>query len=239
MNEDKEKAPTEIAYASEDGNATWGYGIPDTEAVKWFKLLLLDDDDMTPEQCRSPQIRRARELLRKADKTPVQAIADYLRFLFNHTLERMKQDLGESAVTGYAFRIVLTVPAVWPTKALKRMRQAALDGGLLKSRLAGETTLHFVSEPEAAALATFADMKARPNFRTGDTFVVCDCGGGTVVCPRKRVPPAHSLILHRISSATRSIKQARCSSGSASKARVVCVVLYFSIKISRHSWTSF
>ena len=179
MNTDKEKAPTEIAYGSD--RTTWGYGIPDTEAVKWFKLLLLDEEDMEPAQRNSAQITRARELLANAGKTAVEAIGDYLRFLFEHALESIKQDMGEIAVEGYAFRIVLTVPAVWTTKALKRMRLAAREAGLLDSRLAGETKLHFVSEPEAAALATFSDMKSRPNFQEGDTFVVCDAGGGTVV----------------------------------------------------------
>ncbi|KAF2193120.1 actin-like ATPase domain-containing protein [Zopfia rhizophila CBS 207.26] len=186
MNQDKEKAPTEIAYVStptsptNNNNVTWGYGIPATEAVKWFKLLLLDEGDMKESHRKSPQIQRGRELLQRANKTPVQAVADYLRFLWNHALDSIKQELGEIAVEGYIFRVVITVPAVWPTKAVKRMTQAAMDAGILQPRLAGETTLHFVSEPEAAALATFEDMKTRPNFQTGDCFVVCDAGGGTV-----------------------------------------------------------
>ena len=77
------------------------------------------------------------------------------------------------------------------------MRQAALDAGILEPRLCSDTTLHFVSEPEAAALATLRDMKAaqfgvclsftnnHKNMLTrvqkGDCIVVCDAGGGTVV----------------------------------------------------------
>jgi hypothetical protein len=59
------------------------------------------------------------------------------------------------------------------------MREAAKRAGILERRLAGETILQFVSEPEAAALASFEDFKNRPNFQVGDSLVVCDAGGGT------------------------------------------------------------
>ncbi|PVH96466.1 hypothetical protein DM02DRAFT_731204 [Periconia macrospinosa] len=99
------------------------------------------------------------------------AVADYLRLLWNHALTNINKDFGQVAVDGTPFRVVLTVPAVWKTKAKDRMAKAVKRAGILDVRLAGETTLNFVSEPEAAALATFQDLKARPNFQTGDTFV--------------------------------------------------------------------
>lgn len=116
----------------------------------------------------SPQIQRARALLQKSGKTPQQAVADYLRNLWNHVLTSIDKVMGEIAVESTVFRVVLTVPAVWTTKAVKRMRQAAIDAGILDTRLGGETKLHFVSEPEAAALATFDDLKALPNFKVAD-----------------------------------------------------------------------
>lgn len=193
-NADKGKAPTAIAYnasgtqkavtesngVSSPKQILWGYGIGDVESVKWFKLLLLDEEDMEVAQRESAQIKRARELLRQAGKTPIQAVADYLRLLWNHALANINKDFGKVAVDGTPFRVVLTVPAVWTTKAKDRMTRAARRAGILDARLAGETVLNFVSEPEAAALATFRDLKARPNFQTGDAFVVCDAGGGTV-----------------------------------------------------------
>jgi hypothetical protein len=148
----------------------WGYGIGEAESVKWFKLLLLDEEDMEEHQRNSNQIKRAKELLQQAGKTPVQAVADYLRILWNHSI----------AVHGTPFRVVLTVPAVWTTKAKDKMKQATKCARILDPRLTDETTLSFVSEPETAALATFEDLRARPNFQAGDTFVVCDSGGGTV-----------------------------------------------------------
>jgi hypothetical protein len=185
-NSDKGKAPTKIAYSPvySDGDSpldlTWGYGINDTEAIEWFKLLLLDEKDMDKKTRKSPQIKKAQSLLQKAGKSPVQAVADYLRLLWAHAIENIGRDFGEATIEGLPFRVVLTVPAVWTQQAVSRMRQAAKRAGILSHRTVGETTLHFVSEPEAAALATFEDLKARPNFQKNDTFVVCDAGGGTV-----------------------------------------------------------
>jgi molecular chaperone DnaK (HSP70) len=147
--------------------------------LKWFKLLLLDEEDMDEKIRDSTQIKKAKELLAQTGKTAVEVISDYLYFLWNHALENIVRDFSEEGVDGTPFRVVITVPAVWNQKANARMRKAALAAGILDSRLAGETILHIVSEPEAAALATFEDMKAR-DFKVGDSIVVCDAGGGTV-----------------------------------------------------------
>jgi molecular chaperone DnaK (HSP70) len=159
---------------------TWGYGVDDIDTVEWFKLLLLDEAEMDEEQRKSPQLRKARRLLQEVDKTPVQAVADYLRLLWQHAVANMKRNLGEAMVDGLAFEVVCTVPAVWSIAAVNKMRMAADDAGITAERLVGTTSLEFVSEPEAAALATFEDLKARPNIESGQTFVVCDAGGGTV-----------------------------------------------------------
>lgn len=157
---------------------------------------------MKEEQHRSPQIQKAKALLREAGKTPVQAVADYLRLLWQHALSNMKRNLGEAMVEGLAFQVVCTVPAVWSTNAVNKMRTAAQDAGITTHRFAGATTLEFVSEPEAAALATFEDLKARPNIQEGDTFVVCDAGGGTV-----------DLISYKVS-ATDPLQLDECVEGS-------------------------
>lgn len=206
---DKGKAPTRISYEPTVHNGdeyspqiTWGYGVGDDEAVEWFKLLLLDDANMDDKQKNSPQVKKAKNLLRKADKTPVQAVADYLRLLWTHTISNIEKAYGEATIEGLPFQVVCTVPAVWTTKAVNKMREAAKQARILDSRMAGETTLSFVSEPEAAALATFDDFKNRPNFQVGDSFVVCDAGGGTV-----------DLISYKLTE-TKPMKLAECVEGS-------------------------
>ena len=200
---DKGKAPTTILYGKSYDRTTWGYGVGgEDEAVEWFKLLLLDDSDMSPKQRRSPQITKAKQFLQKAGKTPVQAVADYLRLLWKHAITNIERSFGEAAVEGLPIRVVCTVPAVWTTDAVGKMREAAKEAGILDYRLAGDTTLDFVSEPEAAALATFDDLQKRPNFKEGDSFVVCDAGGGTV-----------DLISYKVVE-TKPLKLVECVEGS-------------------------
>src|ERR1700753_2015240 len=109
LNSDKDKAPTEMLYNNLMSNnqgspqttpdANWGYGIPTgSQPLKWFKLLLLDDEDMDENIRNSGQITRARELLKATKKTAVDVIADYLHFLWKHTLKNIQQDMGIEAV---------------------------------------------------------------------------------------------------------------------------------------------
>lgn len=61
------------------------------------------------------------------------------------------------------------------------MHQAVEAAGVLQKRFGvADTTLSFVSEPEAAALATLKRVDGRCDVGADDCFVVCDCGGGTV-----------------------------------------------------------
>ena len=152
--------------------------------MQWFKLLLLDDQDLPEDVRNSHQIQRARELLQNAGKTATEAVADYLRFLWEHAISKIRETLGRTVLSGTPFRVVITVPAVWNHKAVRKMRQAALDAGILEPRLCSNTTLHFVSEPEAAALATLRDMKVAqfevcPSFADNHKYVN--------LCPERRL----------------------------------------------------
>lgn len=64
------------------------------------------------------------------------------------------------------------------------MVEAAKKSEILESRSEGPTTLAFVPEPEAAALASLCECGR--GVKVGDVFVLCDAGGGTFVC---RHPP--------------------------------------------------
>lgn len=63
------------------------------------------------------------------------------------------------------------------------MKEAAEKAGILDYRSAGETTLTFAPEPEAAGFAALLDRETEFLQETdpGDVFVICDAGGGTVV----------------------------------------------------------
>ncbi|OLN87951.1 Heat shock 70 kDa protein 12A 1 [Colletotrichum chlorophyti] len=179
---DTEKTPS-ILYNGPQGGVSWGYGIPpdtDKEPLRWFKLLLVDAKDLPTDLRDSPQIATARRLAKNANKEPHEIISGYLRRLWNHSMECIGISAGEDTVKACRFHVVITLPAIWPDYAKARMRRAAEGAGLLEKRQAGETTLAFISEPEAAALATTKDVACKPMAKVGDHFVVCDAGGGTV-----------------------------------------------------------
>lgn len=173
LNHDNGKVPTEICYQQNSGDKYWGYDVPpDEEPIRWFKLLLVDQTDLTAELRNSAQITRARQLVHKHGKKAVDVVADYLQLLWTHAIEDITRDRGEAAVKGSAFKVWITVPAIWKEDACDQMRQAAGNAGILKPRTAGATTLDLVAEPEAAALAVLDDYKGRPDVQVCPPYLL-------------------------------------------------------------------
>lgn len=108
------------------------------------------------------KINEARARLAKEGKEIVQVIADYLRFLWNNTIAAIEKSETRAVVDSTPYVVVLTFPALWETEATQRMQDAAKQAGILDPRrrtTVAATTLHTVEEPEAAALATYADLR--------------------------------------------------------------------------------
>ena len=133
----------------------WGHlvGLTD-ESFKWFKLLLEENYEYITKERTVKPVEDSKKLLGKVNKTACAVVADYLRFLWDYTLDDIKkchpnyQDI-------YELRVVLTVPAIWSPAAKNKTHQAAQRAGI-----PGDIKL--VTEPEAAALATLKD-KAEEN----------------------------------------------------------------------------
>ncbi|KAF2500102.1 actin-like ATPase domain-containing protein [Lophium mytilinum] len=171
------KVPTELFY--EHSQIMWGYEIPlDADPVRWFKLLLLKDEDLDAEVRSNEIILRGRKMLKENGKTANDFISDFLRALWVHILETVKKSRGESVVEALSFHVVITVPAIWKGYARQGMEQAVKKAGILDRRAAGTTTLTFAPEPEAAALSTLGEPGRK--LKTGDVYMICDAGGGTV-----------------------------------------------------------
>ncbi|KAB8272950.1 hypothetical protein BDV30DRAFT_116736 [Aspergillus minisclerotigenes] len=171
------KAPTELFY--ENGQTMWGYEVPlDSDPVRWFKLLLLKDEDMEKETRSSDFVILGRNMLRETGRSSVELISEYLRLLWAHTIQSISKSRGEELVEVLRFHVVITVPAIWKGYARQGMQEAVKKAGILAHRPAGETKLTFVPEPEAAALATLSEPGRQ--ISPGDVYVICDAGGGTV-----------------------------------------------------------
>lgn len=164
-NSTEHKAPTAISFGAKS-KVQWGYGVAaEAEQLKRFKLLLIDDRDLPKDVRKSKKIKEAREFLKKHNKTATEVVALFLRHLWNHSIQRITTSIGRSLVNFSKFHVVITLPAIWPEYARARVREAADRAGMLGRRIAGKTALSFVSEPEAAALATLSDMNGRSDIK--------------------------------------------------------------------------
>jgi molecular chaperone DnaK (HSP70) len=122
--------------------------------MKWFKLLLLNKEDITKEAGGdSTQLKQTIEILETVGDniTPVKVVGLYLKKVWNHTYTSLGSMID---IDNLPLRVAITVPAIWPDYAKNLMREAAKIAGITKHRAIGETTLITVEEPEAAALAS-------------------------------------------------------------------------------------
>ncbi|CAI2174181.1 6284_t:CDS:2 [Funneliformis geosporum] len=106
------------------------------------------------------------------------AITDYLREIGN-----LIKDTVTTTWPGIDYSknvmLVLTVPAEYSDKAKAIMRECALNAGLLSDKLSEK--LQFTTEPEAAAIYCMdSSLKEHDLAVSGTTFMIVDCGGGTV-----------------------------------------------------------
>lgn len=109
-------------------------------------------------------------------KKAVDYTAEFLSCVLQYVLQEfIPRRYSQEFLRKHQISYVITVPAVWTDKAKELTRQGVFRSGLPYQQLT------LITEPEAAALycitlAREADLKVR------DSFVVCDAGGGTVVC---------------------------------------------------------
>ena len=153
----------------------WGYSVGlNDESFRWIKVLLEENHKYATTV---EPVKDSNTLLRKVDKTAQAVVADYLRLLWEYTLDDIKkfhpdyQDI-------YALRVVLTVPAIWsPTakdKTLKAARTAGMPGNI-----------RLVTEPEAAALATLKDKADDNTLKVRRKVIFVD----SIEKTDKRLPP--------------------------------------------------
>ncbi|KAI5776136.1 hypothetical protein EDC01DRAFT_506796 [Geopyxis carbonaria] len=107
--------------------------------------------------------------------TADRVVTDYLTALRVHAYEVICRNYGRESVESCRVKYVLTIPAIWSDRAKNRMVRAVSDAGYGVHR----QDFHLIGEPEAAAAYVLRTLQ--PNhLSVGDTFVICDAGGGTV-----------------------------------------------------------
>ncbi|RFU27660.1 hypothetical protein B7463_g8656, partial [Scytalidium lignicola] len=142
-----------------------------------FKLQL--DDGNSSRDLRS---KSAQDLKALKHAKVVDIIGEYLGQLLKHTKGRLTEFHGLCDDSTVEF--VLCVPTSWSDRACRTM-QDALTTAIRTSQLATLTRgaiqdLFIIAESEAAATYALEDRKSLSKMTEGDSFLLLDCGGGTV-----------------------------------------------------------
>lgn len=165
-----EKVPTKLRYEA-DGEVKWGFEIkPDEEHFHEFKLGL--SSIKTTDSDVAKKYRDPAGKMPTTEHQVIKCATDYLRKLKEHTIQVLTVKLGEAVMERTEILWILTVPAIWDEGAKQKTRDCARNAGFV-----GDIVL--VLEPEAAM--TYAiETKPPESLESGQTFVMCDAGGGTV-----------------------------------------------------------
>ncbi|KAL1613681.1 hypothetical protein SLS54_010378 [Diplodia seriata] len=171
QNATADKVPTTVSYGGDGKLDRWGYAnTPGDSTLKWFKVLLEPDNKY---RNAVEEVQASMKLLNSIGKPPEDLTADYLSLIWKYTKDDLRRHQGQDWEDIYALKVVLTVPAIWSAAAKEKTLRAAKAAGF-------PADITLVTEPEAAAIAVLKDKAAEEGLEVGDSFVVCDAGGGTV-----------------------------------------------------------
>ncbi|PVH83064.1 actin-like ATPase domain-containing protein [Cadophora sp. DSE1049] len=180
-NTSNQKVPSEVAYSKH--GFEWGNKIqPKSQRESWTKLLLDETQkDKRSMLMRELEMERSTTLIEishtEVVKGPVDIVSDFLRGVRMHLETALEIRFG-SMLHDLRREVVITVPAVWSDKAKNQTYKAVCNAGFNTEN----TKISMITEPEAAAIYALRDLEDGPftNIKSGDHFVVCDAGGGTV-----------------------------------------------------------
>ncbi|KAG4434714.1 hypothetical protein IFR05_009791 [Cadophora sp. M221] len=154
-------------------------GVAWAETRRWFKLGFAESHIGCPFQSGHSE----------------QLTTDYLKQLYQHIIYSLKQKLGAVALRNAPMEFCLTVPAIWTEAAKEKTLKACQNAGLKSSK-----EILLVSEPEAALIYALHGLDPH-GLNIGDTFVLCDAGGGTVDLISYTITALHPFL--KVKEATR------------------------------------
>ena len=160
-----EKVPTQLVY--DDAGYRWGFQIKEYERRhQWFKLAINPrNDEAESELARLyPDLKALPPPYECSAFDPEELITDYLTALRKHFLLILTHKLGTEVFATSRFYFIIT------DSSKEKTRRCARAAGL------GDD-VKMISEPEAAAIHSL-DMMHPHGLQNGDTFVICDAGGG-------------------------------------------------------------
>ncbi|KAL5379231.1 hypothetical protein PMIN02_010992 [Paraphaeosphaeria minitans] len=177
------KVPSQIQSLADGGAGhRWGYDIPpDMKRHTWFKLHLETDRGGSD----------------KTDSSAVDITAAFLAHVKTHLFKVLGKERGVDLWGSLSLELVITFPAIWSDKTLKAVDKT----GFNKYELPHLKQIVTTTEPEAATLYVLHTMRTSRVFGeigVGESFLVCDLGGGTVDTVAYEVDQIEPLILKEV-----------------------------------------
>lgn len=153
----------------------WGFECDKEEAMfQWFKLEQ-DPKYKTELKRKYPPMTIKPENEQHAKNL----ITKYLELFRDHVEVSIRKSLERSGskqntlLKGVPWEYIITVPAMWPESAQSITEKCAKDAGMASHR-----PVKIIAEPEAAGVYALDEMCREPGLDVGDTFLICDAGGG-------------------------------------------------------------
>jgi len=158
----------------DESSYRWGFQIKDMEERhEWFKL------ELDPSHSNIPSTLAAKYPSTTAsppgydgDVSSEKLVTDYLKALRQTAENALHKKLPARILVTTPREWIITIPAIWSDSAKQKMRTCAESAGM-----GSGSQLHIISEPEAAAIYTLQAVDP-PHLQPGDTFIICDAGGG-------------------------------------------------------------
>ncbi|GBB85958.1 hypothetical protein RclHR1_01240009 [Rhizophagus clarus] len=117
------------------------------------------------------------------------AITDYLHEI-GKTMKTYLSDKYKQLEFFDQVIIILTIPAEFDNNAITILRQCAFEAGLTDAK--NSRNLKFTTEPEAAAVHCMKLLSGN-EIKQGDSFMIVDCGGGTVDLTTRQLLAGYTL----------------------------------------------
>ncbi|KAK5939827.1 hypothetical protein PMZ80_008209 [Knufia obscura] len=167
-----DKVPTRITYDAENKPNGWVFMIEGSEPRYQEFKLFLDNSRKSHHAGMAQKFKDPTSLPLAERFTATKLSIDFLRELRNWLEVDVDKVMGAGTFESIPIEWVVTVPAIWSDQAKGTTRWCAEKAGM------GDN-VKIITEPEAAmvhAIQSISDDECK----TGDCFVLCDAGGGTV-----------------------------------------------------------
>lgn len=167
---------TRVLQFPSDGGLKWGFDYDKTKKrYEWFKLE--QDPKYTKDELK--RAYPATTILPGRERKLQDLITEFLRSIRKHVERSIRDsmDIGgqnrAALLRDIRWEYIITVPAMWPETAQHMTEKCAKEAGM-----APNGYVQIIPEPEAAGIYALDEMCQELEIKQGDTFVICDAGGG-------------------------------------------------------------